>query len=557
MRYKKYIIFLALLSIINSLLYANNGKHLTAYGELKALFLFVQFDNDSINSSDGWAYDTLTLPDWCHHFVDTNSNEYSTDFNLSQYYREMSGNKFYLIGDVYPSVIRPNHDEDYYKNIGEVNSEILQSIDSVIDFSKYDNWTVAGSGSYINKPDGIVDMVFIIYRNFTNRLFFNNGWTGSAHFYLKENIETNDGVTINKGRMSSGIQLRGGKHGFNYTVYTAAHELGHFLFGGGHIEGVTNLALMTGGPVWNASRGMHSWEKEKLGWIDFIEADSAGIKTYLLRDYMTTGDALKIPLSENEYYIIENRQKLSRHDKAGDRGLYVYHLLNRSLFNPRITVLCADGNWNFKIDSDQKRLVKHMPNPDGKSELNYSKYYKGTGYSCNKQVYTDNSAWGDSTDAFDTIYNDVLSPVSNPPIQNSAGKDFVIEVVNEDDGVYEIRVMFDDIYSGKPAKPQGFEIIKDSSDILLSWQSNKEPDINKYYIYKADTTEHYSRIDTVYGTTNNSTFTLTITDHNMYGAVSYRISAVDKSGFESVLSEKIELREKSAGEIRIINHAYK
>lgn len=195
--------------------------------------------------------------------------------------------------------------------------------------------------------------------------------------------------------------------------------------------------------------------KGKLGWIDFIEADSAGTKTYLLRDYMTTGDALKIPLSEIEYYIIENRQKLSRHDKAGDRGLYVYHILDRSLFNPGITVLCADGNWNFKIDSDQKRLVKHMPNPDGKSELNYSIYFKGTGYSCNNQVYIDNSAWGDSTDAFDTTYNDVLSPVSNPPIQNSAGKDFVIEVVNEDNGVYEIRVMFDDIYSGKPGQAAG------------------------------------------------------------------------------------------------------
>jgi len=183
----------------------------------------------------------------------------------------MSQGKFFLYGDVYPEVVIPDQEQSKYKSIMEVNDEIIKRIDYAVDFSKYDNWSKNKNGKYVNEPDGKVDVLFLVYRDFENRLFFNNGWTGIAHLYLTKDILTNDGVKITSGRLDngSGIQSRGGKNGYTYMKYVLAHEFGHFLFGSGHIENVTNLALMTGGPVWNASRGMHSWERERLDWINY------------------------------------------------------------------------------------------------------------------------------------------------------------------------------------------------------------------------------------------------------------------------------------------------
>ncbi len=539
-------------------LHAKDGKHITANGELKALLLFIQFDDDSTTSSDAWPYDTLMLPEWCSVFVSPDTNSISDQFNISQYFDEMSFGKFQLTGDVYHEVVSPKHNQDYYKDIGEVNTEILTSLDSLIDYSLYDNWTGTGSERYINKPDGVVDMLFIIYRNFSNRLFYNNGWTGSAYLYLENDIETNDNVVINKGRMNSGLQLRGAKFGFNYTVYTAAHELGHFLFGGGHIEGITRLGLMTGGPVWNASRGMHSWEKEKLGWIKFTIADTTHNRSYALSDYMTTGDALKIPISSNEYYIVENRQKISRHDKAGDKGIYVYHILDRKISKPFITVLCADGNWNFSIDSELKKLKKDKPNPNGKSEMNFYKQVNGTGFSCNSQVYKDNSAWGDDTDAFDTRYNDVLSPVSNPPVSNKSGIPFTIEITDDHDGIVELNILFKNIYSGKPSKPRGLNTATDSlNNIVLNWLPNKEPDLDKYYIYRSDKNENLIIIDSLLaGHPDSSEIWIQPNPIKTSNSFNYAVSAVDHSGQESLKSAECEIQFDISGGIKITNHEY-
>jgi len=251
----------------------NKGKFVTSTGELRVLFVYIMFADDSDTKSDAWTFSKTQLPDWSTKMINSSTElEFSND-NLTQYFYEMSRGNFMLYGDVFPEIIVPKHDQKYYKSISDVNLEVLTTLDGEIDYSKYDNWSKGKNGKYINKPDGQVDVIFLVYRNFEDRLYFNNGWTAIAHMYLTKDMETNDGVKIKTGRLDkgSGIQSRGGKNGFTYMKYVLAHEFGHFLFGAGHIENVTNLALMTGGPVWNASRGMHSWEREKLDWIKFTD----------------------------------------------------------------------------------------------------------------------------------------------------------------------------------------------------------------------------------------------------------------------------------------------
>ncbi len=530
------------------------GKAVPSEGTVKALFIFIQFDDDSTTKSKYWPYDTINLPGWTKQFVEVKPTTHFKVSNLTQYFYEMSNGKLNLIGDVYPELVRPEFDSDHYKDISEVNTEILARLDNEINYSKYDNWSRDKNGKFVNRPDGKVDMIFLLYRNFPNRLFFNRGWTGIAHLYLSQKeIITDDGVVIKRGSLDrgSGIIVRGGKHGFYWLKYVAAHEFGHFLFGAGHIEGATNLALMVGGPVWNASRGMHSWERARLGWMKFIDVNPGIDAEFVIGDYMTTNSALRLRLSDKEWFIIENRQKLSRHDKAGDKGIYIYHVTNPFHFAPRVFVECADGNWNFKIDTTNKKLSKSWPNPLGKNEMNFSKYIKGKNYACFKPVYETNAAWGDDKDAFDLIYNNVFSPVSNPSSANKKKIDFTIEITEKIGTNYKLKFYFENPYIGKPSKPQFLKAKKlRGNRLLLTWIPNKEPDMRSYGIYRVSgKTFNYKNLKKLFELPflsrgePLSEFILNRVAPNAGNFKTYYvITAIDEDGNESVFSDYVEVK---------------
>lgn len=465
----------------------SKGKHITSKGELKALFVFVMFKDDTLTKSNAWKFNTKKLPDWCTKIVNNTTEKIFPEANLTHYFYEMSRGNFLLYGDVYPKLVIPDSAESKYKSIKEVNYEILKKLDDEIDYSEYDNWKRTKDGKYINQPDSVVDMVFIVYRNFSNRLFFNQGWTGIAQLYLTKPIKTDDGVTIKNGVLSSGsgVVQRGGKHGFTYTKYILAHEFAHFLFGSGHIKFASNLSLLIAS-LWNESRGMHSWERAKLGWINFKDVQLNKNADYILDDYITTGDALRIPLSKNEWFLIENHQRISPNDWAQDRGIFIFHINGAKRFPPSITNECADGNWNFKIDTKNKKLVKTIPNKRGKNETNFFKRKNNTNYACYEELYGDNSGWGDQFDAYDLTYNNIFSPVSNPPSSNYAKKKFAIYIKKKTGNKYKLGILFNDIYKNTPpSKPQitGLKN-KKSNTPSLEWLPNEEPDLLKYAVYK-------------------------------------------------------------------------
>ncbi len=519
----------------------NKGKHVTANGELRTLIINVVFKDDTTKESKEWEFSKTVLPAWTKTLLNETTILEFPHQNMTHYFYEMSGGDFLLYGDVYPKVIVPQYSQSHYKSIGEVNSEILTNLDEEIDFSKYDNWSKGDGRKFVNKPDGKVDMIFILYRNFEDHLFFNNSWTGIAHLYLNEEFITNDGVKIATGRLDkgSGIQSRGGNNGYNYTKYVLAHEFGHFLFGAFHIENVTNLALMTGGPVWNASRGMHSWERNKLGWLKYKEIPLNENSKIELDDYITTGEAGRIMLSNDEWYVIENHQRISKHDWAKSQGMFLYHIENAKGFYPKITVKCADGNWNFEINEKDEKLFKTIPSRFGKTELSFGRKYKNINYAAYQEVYGDNSAWGDEFDAFNLDYNNLISPVSNPMSNNKAEIDFAIKIKEEKDNKIVLNILFKDIYlNTPPSKPQPIVIVKDSTgNLKLSWLKNEEPDLvgyNLYYISTPNSVRSMYFPFTVRSTKLNEL--INIKSNNIIW-----LTAVDKDNKESVQSDYFEI----------------
>ncbi len=520
----------------------SKGVSITSKGKLKALFIFVMFKDDTLTKSTGWEYNTKALPNWATSIVNPSSDKRFPKTNLTHYFYEMSQGNFLLYGDVYPKIVIPDLAENKYKSIAQVNFEILKKLDGEIDYSQYDNWKRTKNGKFVEGNDGTVDMIFLVYRNFSNKLFYNQGWTGSAHFYLTKNIETNDGVTIKTGRLhnGSGIQQRAGKHGYEYSKYISAHEFAHFLFGGGHTRNISHLGLLNAGPVWNESRGMHSWEREKLGWINYKDILLDNNSSLTLDDYITTGDAARIKLSKDEWFLIENHQKVSPHDWAKDKGIYIFRIKNATRFPPTITTQCADGNWDFVIDKKNKKLIKTIPNRNGKNETNFSKRNGSTNFACYEGVYEDNSVWGDEFDAFDLTYNNIFSPVSNPSSKNKANKDFVIEVKEKIGNKYLLDISFVDIYKNTPpAKPQivGLENVK-SKTPTLNWLPNEEPDLMGYSLTQISPSKKY--LGDVKKSTNEFLIKSLVKNKNVENLIS--ITAKDLDENNSVSSNLIIIK---------------
>jgi len=543
MKIKMFIIMFMLSVLLNQHLIASvndicgttsgsSAPYLPTTGTIKVFIVFAQFKDDpntSSGGSNGWAKNSY--PSWANNFINSSTGGSYPWNNLSHYFNEMSNGDFQVIGDVYNSLVITDNDFDDYATIGEVNREVLLKVDPYVDFSEYDNLDGNSFGS-----DGKVDFIYIIYRNVekrNNMMKSGNGYySGIAHLELSSTITTDGVQIVSNSWIGGGVQQRSGYNGRDYTMYTAAHELGHYLFGGGHISGAGNLVLMNNGPAWNASKGMMSWEREKLGWINYTTKSTDG--SVILSDYMTADQVYKVPVNgSSEYFLIENRKHLSPHDKAGDTGIYIYHITNGTNFPPTVDVECADGNWNFSINTSTQTLTRTTENVNGKDEMNYFTEINGVKYACYTPIYYENAAWGDDEDAFDLTFNNVFSPVSNPRSTNGGTIEFTLEVTGTNTVTFYIDGDGSDEYVGKPSKIQNLGCSINNIYPNLTWSANQEPDIDHYEIWKKNVSSDNFFLYTT--TTNNSYVDM----NNQYESVVYMLRVVDSQSKKSVYSEEV------------------
>lgn len=514
-------------------------------GNLKAIVVFVQFKDDNYESA-GWPLNTL--PVWARDIMDPEPGEPFLRTNLSHYFHEMSNGVFEIYGYVHPQLMITNQNEgDYgFNGLKYVNEEILTRLDPYIDYSDYDNFTGNTPGS-----DDKVDMIFISYRKFGDAIIGyppGSGWTGYANLLLPNDL-TFDGVIIKKGFPGSGIQHRECYNGENYTIYQAAHEFCHYEFGGGHIPGTSNLAIMPGGPAWNAERGMHPWEREKLDWIDYQDKSKDDI--IYVSDFYTTDDVYRIPVSTTEYFLIANHQDISPHDWAKDKGIYIHHVTGADHFPPTIKVECADGDWEFSVDTQHQKVLRgRSNNTTNENELNFYRNIGGVGYFCHLPLYPADDAWGDLYDAFDVNFNNVFSPKSNPYSVNGSSLNFTIEVQQKLPGnTYKLQLFFTNPYAGKPSKPQNLDVdVSPNLHPYLTWDANQEPDVligGKYKVEKYVTFDYdwYQIAETTNNYYEDLSESICVPSPGSQCSsghwVCYRVKAVDNTQLISVPSDSV------------------
>jgi len=474
------------------------GKYLTATGDLKVLVVFAKFKDDS-SSHPFWPADSY--PAEMNDYIDPDMQKGSTHFsNLTNYFKQMSFGNFRVTGKTigaettYPA----SHyipENGTYPNRSLANKDILQAVDDSVDYNEFDNWTYLSDYFHSNEPDGIVDMVIVIWRG----LVLSANWSGEASLGRgAEFLVENNQVTI---RMGFGGYPGNGTYGSGVTVQywgernqktvfkNTVHEIAHWLIHGEHPYNEFNYTFW--GMLTPGSEGIcaNSFERERLAWINPISIES-NILSAPMGDYITTPSAYKyhpIDGNQNEMYYFENHQQISIYDNGtsnvNDKGIFILHLKHGYYIGDCVRLLSSDGFWDWdspylencwgnNISSFRKEAVNRngfghrdrINSNNSNPEFLYSYLNEYGVAECNDWLH----GYG-FNNAFHTTFNDVFSSWSNPPAKTWDGQstDFIMEVVNESGSIVTARFAIQNSIGGKPSKP------------YLSWDPAKQDSLHE------------------------------------------------------------------------------
>lgn len=325
-------------------------------------------------------------------------------------------------------------------------------------------------------------------------------------------------------------------------INIVAHEIGHLMgfftpAPSIHDQWQGYYSLMT----YEGMGIMNSFERRFFNWIDNnqLETISTTQLHYALPDFETTGKAVKIPINSDDYYLLENRQRIGFYSSTNwnrwpagngysvgqpivpDEGLIINKYANGPIYpDPGMKsyqIQCADHQWLYENENEVfkypfNKLIPCIYNNDyhccfemdifGNSE-EYSPYTMNcvnqSGTTCtggyDRKYHPD--VWGDDKDLWDIGYNQVFSPWSNPkPVINN----FAIEIVekNPETKTLYLDIRFENPQICSPAKPLALKVDKyfasPTSYIFsprLRWNCNTDPNMqtNSFYkIYRAELT---------------------------------------------------------------------
>lgn len=324
--------------------YSYYGSSVTPKGNLHTLIVFIGLDDaTSADNYDNWDYNDL--PEWAkgdyNEVFDIDDSQIHTVRNLTSYNYTMSQGTFTMSGEVYPElvIVTPIYNTDGSLQITTAISDAIDQINLQphptfdYDWSRFDNRKNTPNYDFDNSlysntsldpaaPDGIIDYIcFVIRRTGCNGLSSTSAGT-------KKLINGTDTLGLSTGHQINADCSKGGESKGLLQVYM--HEMMHTVYGAPHTWGVNGVV----GDYYYSYNGWgfmapfqimqsaNAWERWWLNWITPQEITTNG--TYTLQDYLTEGDALRIPISKigptdtEQYLFLENHQLIDYYDRKPD-----------------------------------------------------------------------------------------------------------------------------------------------------------------------------------------------------------------------------------------------
>ena len=369
---------------------SRNGYNLPVSGTIRILVILAEINYTSDFPKDptgenGWNnWQPHHLPSWANN-SDANQNAFDITDTLaeaqgliSKYFQQASFGKFRVIADYLKSpmnggVFSINSSDGV---VGPADALLaannslgtqIETINNLNDISFFDKWTsntpglpkLQSSDSLSEKP-GKWDHVMIIWRNGLGKKTKADG-TGFDYNLINGNGYCSGG--------SPGLLLGYQANTYsNFSIYgelnenIIRHEFSHLLYGGNnfHVAGggngepnywIPKISAYSNLSLYDATLACwNGWDRQRLNWKpdqnqftisardsgnsserngDLYALNPTEAGTYLLRDFITTGDAIRIRLpyidslnEYNEYIWIENHNGQSMNLSPFDRWFY-------------------------------------------------------------------------------------------------------------------------------------------------------------------------------------------------------------------------------------------
>ena len=407
-------------------------------GSLGALVIFAKFKGEAgSDSAPSWA-DDLFNP--------------SVAGSFSHFYNDMSGGQLSVEGRVLPDRYTSLQESSAYVaesggrgRFSVFNLEILYQADQDVDMGLFDN---DGQDGLPNSgdDDGFVDIVFINLSTVPTGFLLGTA-SGIASLGLEADFISNDpGVNGRNIRIRSRYSGFGGTtqrgHTFTVTAGTMCHEFAHVLglpdlfdqssLGAGNefepeedSAGIGRWGLMGlgtlgwGVQVENGPNAFSAFSRAELGWIgvdnDKLVTVTGDIRDVVIEDVDQGGSVYRIPISQDQYYLVENRQRSGGfYDRnIPGEGLLIWHVDERAdndeELHKQVDLVSADGLY-----SDVGFPGGTADPIRGRDNLDYRS--RDTGYNDSH-----NGNEGDATDPFDGVRFDRFAHDTNPSTSAHTG----------------------------------------------------------------------------------------------------------------------------------------
>ncbi|MEW6199295.1 MAG: M6 family metalloprotease domain-containing protein [Planctomycetota bacterium] len=308
-------------------------------GDVMGITLLIDF------SDDVGTIAPATVEQYCNKIGYAGSGNKGS---VRDYYFDVSNGKLNYTNFVPTAYYRAAHPKTYYidPNISfgqrarELILEALQALDDGgFDFSLYDA-----------DKDGIVDALNCFYAGFSNSAWAQGLWphAWSVHFCA-------DGVCTYRYQMTDMQNA--------LTLATFCHENGHMLMGWPDLydydydsSGVGKFCLMCTYTSDTNPQQPCAYMKYRAGWADLrlLTTPQMGLLAPVAGNVIYKYEH---PTAANEYYLIENRQRLGRDAGLPDAGLAIWHVdttgsNNNQQMTPEshylVTLVQADGRWDLE-----------------------------------------------------------------------------------------------------------------------------------------------------------------------------------------------------------------
>lgn len=426
-------------------------------GTKKGLIILVQFTDSKFKSGHD-----LALYRRIANEVNYSDNNFRG--SIKDYFKAQSHGQFELDFDV-AGICQLQHPYAYYgKNNsqkedvkpGEMVAEAcLWAHEHGINFSKYD-WN----------GDGEVDQVFVLYAGHGEASYKDANTIWPHMYYLSASDYGKplslDGVTVDTYACSSELNGDGNLDGIGTFCHEFSHCMGfpdlYDTSSDGGWFGMGDFDLMCSGSYNGDSKcpaGYSAYEKAECGWLTLKDMTNIEQQTSIVgvQPMSADGDAyiIKNKGHEDEYYILENRQKTGWDSYLPASGLMITHVdYDADIWDwnmPNTSGKYEDANGNTKTNDHQRLTIFRAGNSS--------------------------SDYGDSSDLYPYRSNNTLTKTSSPASTlyntNSDGSKYmhvaITDIAIAADGTASFTLSKEEHQGGDvPVTPSGSTMLYESFD---------------------------------------------------------------------------------------------